>query len=84
LKLEAVVGSRERGPGLDWCPTPHVYILVNALVEAVPNLLKLPAVMATRGDRVREADNKVVKELNEMKGSPCPKCGSYGPACCLL
>jgi hypothetical protein len=31
-------------------------------------------------DKIREADNKVVKKLNEMKGNPCPKCDSYGPA----
>jgi hypothetical protein len=23
----------------------------------------------------------MAKKLNEMKGNPCPKCGSYGPAC---
>ena len=24
-------------------------------------------------DKIREVDNKVVKKLSEMKGSPCPK-----------
>jgi hypothetical protein len=23
----------------------------------------------------------MVKKMNEMKGNPCPKCDSYGPAC---
>jgi hypothetical protein len=30
---------------------------------------------------VREADNKMTKTLNEMKGTTCSKCDSFGPGC---
>jgi hypothetical protein len=32
-------------------------------------------------DKVREADIKMVKKMNEMKDNPCSKCDSYGPSC---
>jgi hypothetical protein len=32
-------------------------------------------------DKVREADIKMVKKMNDMKGNPCSKCDSYGPLC---
>ena len=30
---------------------------------------------------VREADNKMIKKLNEMKGTTCSKWDSFGPGC---